>query len=69
MLAGTLMASSQNFNSVFPLQVGGETFAGYNAFWALLANIVVVLAVSAVQRAAQIVARVPRVETAQRRSV
>jgi SSS family solute:Na+ symporter len=69
MLAGTLMAASQNFNSVFPLQVGGGTFDGYNAFWALLANVVVVLATSLVQRAAQIVARVARVETVQRRSV
>jgi SSS family solute:Na+ symporter len=68
MLAGTLMAASQNFSSIFPLQIGGETFAGYNAFFALLANIVVIAAVSVVQRAAQIVAPVPGVETVQRRS-
>jgi hypothetical protein len=68
MLAGTLMAASQNFTSIFPLQIGGETFAGYNAFWALLANIVVEVAVSVVQRAAQIVAPVAGVETVQRRS-
>ena len=38
MLAGTAMAVSQNFVSVYPLQVGGATIPGYAALYALVLN-------------------------------
>jgi len=43
MVVGTTMAVSQNFASVFPLQLGGTTITGYSAFWALIANFVVTI--------------------------
>jgi SSS family solute:Na+ symporter len=43
MVIGTAMAVSQNFASVYPLQIGGLTIAGYAAFWALIANFVVTI--------------------------
>jgi SSS family solute:Na+ symporter len=43
MLIGTAMAVSQNFASVFPLQLGGTTVAGYAALYALIANFVVTI--------------------------
>jgi SSS family solute:Na+ symporter len=41
MVAGTAMAASQGFSSVFPLQLGGFSFAAYAALYALLANLIV----------------------------
>jgi SSS family solute:Na+ symporter len=38
MLAGTAMAVSQNFVSVYPLQVGGATIPGYAALYAVVLN-------------------------------
>lgn len=38
MIVGTAMAVSQNFASVYPLQLGGATISGYAAFWALILN-------------------------------
>ena len=39
MLAGTAMAVSQNFVSVYPLQVDGLTIPGYAAVYSLILNI------------------------------
>jgi SSS family solute:Na+ symporter len=41
MLAGTAMAVSQNFTSVYPLQLGGVSVPGYAALYALILNLVV----------------------------
>jgi SSS family solute:Na+ symporter len=41
MVAGTAMAVSVNFASVFPLSLGGTTIPGYTAFYAFLLNLVV----------------------------
>jgi SSS family solute:Na+ symporter len=41
MLAGTAMAVSQNFTSVYPLQLGGVSIPGYAALYALILNLVV----------------------------
>jgi SSS family solute:Na+ symporter len=43
MLAGTLMAISQNFSSVYPLNIGGTTIAGYSALWSVLLNFAVAI--------------------------
>ena len=50
MLVGTAMAVSQNFASIFPLSVNGLVVPGYAAFWALLANLVMCVAVSVLFR-------------------
>ena len=34
---------SQNFGSVYPLQIGGATIGGYSAFWALIVNFVLAI--------------------------
>src|SRR5207245_11265153 len=41
MLTGTAMAVSQNFVSVYPLQLFGTTVPGYAALYALILNLVV----------------------------
>src|ERR687885_1455698 len=41
MLSGTAMAVSQNFTSVYPLQLGGVSVPGYAALYALILNLVV----------------------------
>src|ERR687886_498411 len=41
MLAGTAMAVSQNFTSVYPLQLGGVSIPGYAALYALILNLAV----------------------------
>jgi SSS family solute:Na+ symporter len=53
MLAGTLMAISQNFASVFPLplSIGGVTVSLYAALAALIVNLVVVIVLTPVLRA------------------
>ncbi|HEV7662554.1 MAG TPA: sodium:solute symporter [Chloroflexota bacterium] len=43
MLTGTAMAVSQNFASVYPLQIGGSSIAGYAALYALILNFVVTI--------------------------
>ena len=48
MLAGTAMAVSQNFTSVYPLQLGGTTVPGYAALYALVVNLVVSVALTPV---------------------
>ncbi len=54
MLASTAMAVSQGFKPVYPLHVGGWVVPGYAAFYALLANLAVTAALSAVFNAANI---------------
>ena len=41
MIAGTLMAVSVNFSSLFPLNLGGGPLVGYTALYAFLLNLVV----------------------------
>src|SRR4029077_9101546 len=53
MTLGTLMARALAFKaSVYPLAVGGWIVPGYTALWALLANLGVAVAASAVLNAA-----------------
>jgi SSS family solute:Na+ symporter len=56
MLAGTAMAASQNFASVYPLQVGGTTIPGYAAFYALILNLAVSVVLTWVFNAASVAA-------------
>jgi SSS family solute:Na+ symporter len=51
MVAGTAMAASQNFASIYPLHLGSTTIAGYAAFYALIVNLVVAVAATVVLRA------------------
>jgi SSS family solute:Na+ symporter len=51
MVAGTAMAASQNFASIYPLHLGSTTIAGYAAFYALLLNLVVAAVATIVLRA------------------
>ena len=46
MVAGTWMAATQHFKAIFPLHLGGATFPGYAAVYALAVNLVVTLALS-----------------------
>ena len=46
MIAGTWMAATQDFKAIFPLHLGGATFPGYAAVYALAVNLVVTLALS-----------------------
>ncbi len=41
MIAGTAMAASQGFSSIYPLSIGGFSFAAYAGLYALLLNLVV----------------------------
>ncbi len=43
MVVGTAMAVSQNFVSVYPLQLGGTSISGYAALWALIVNFVLAI--------------------------
>jgi SSS family solute:Na+ symporter len=52
MIAGTAMAVSQNFASVYPLPIGGTTVPGYAAFYALIVNFVVTVVLTWVFNAA-----------------
>jgi SSS family solute:Na+ symporter len=52
MLAGTAMAVSQNFGSVYPLQFLGSTIPGYAAFYALILNLVITVILTWVFNAA-----------------
>jgi SSS family solute:Na+ symporter len=52
MIAGTAMAVSQNFASVYPLAIGGTTVPGYAAFYALIVNFVVAVVLTWVFNAA-----------------
>jgi SSS family solute:Na+ symporter len=52
MLAGTAMALSQNFTSVYPLQIAGSTIPGYAALYAFILNLVVSVVLTYVFNAA-----------------
>jgi SSS family solute:Na+ symporter len=52
MLAGTAMAVSQNFVSVYPLQFLGSTIPGYAAFYAFILNLAVAVILTWVFNAA-----------------
>lgn len=53
MVVGTWMAVAEKFqSSVFPLHLGGAVIPGYAALWALIANFVVAIVLTAVLRAA-----------------
>lgn len=47
MLAGTLMAISQDFKAIYPLELFGHTFAAYSAVYALLLNLAVTFVLNA----------------------
>ncbi len=51
MVLGTAMAIAANFSSIYPLHLGGSTIAGYAAFYALIANLVVAVVATVVLRA------------------
>ncbi len=46
MASGTWMAETQHFKAIFPLHLGGATFPGYAALYALILNLVVSVALS-----------------------
>ncbi|HET6545348.1 MAG TPA: sodium:solute symporter [Rhodanobacteraceae bacterium] len=48
MASGTWMAASQHFSAIFPLHLGNATLPGYAALYALVLNLVVTLALSAI---------------------
>lgn len=50
MACGTWMAEAQHFKAIFPLQLGGATFPGYAAVYALLVNFAVAILVSLLAR-------------------
>ena len=52
MLTGTAMAVSQNFTSVYPLQIAGGTIPGYAALYAFILNLVVCVVLTYVFNAA-----------------
>ncbi|MCL6563083.1 MAG: sodium:solute symporter, partial [Firmicutes bacterium] len=53
MVVGTWMAVAEKFqSSVFPLHLGGAVIPGYAALWALIANFVVAIVLTAILRAA-----------------
>ena len=54
MISGTAMAVSQNFASVYPLQIGGTTIPGYAAFYAVILNFVVTVVLTWVFNAASV---------------
>ncbi len=51
MSLGTAMVRAMQFKSIFPLHLGGLTVPGYAALWALIANLAVAVAASAVLNA------------------
>lgn len=46
MVAGSWMAASQGFSSIYPLAIGGTTIPGYAALYALVLNLVVTVVLS-----------------------
>jgi SSS family solute:Na+ symporter len=49
MISGTIMAASQHFTAIFPLQLwGGRVIPGYTAFYAFIANILVTVILTVV---------------------
>jgi SSS family solute:Na+ symporter len=56
MIAGTAMAVSVGFGSVFPLSIGGLTVPGYSAFYAFLLNMLVSVVLTWVFNAASVAA-------------
>jgi solute:Na+ symporter, SSS family len=56
MISGTAMAISQNFTSVYPLQIGGTTFPGYAALYAFILNLVLAWVLTWVFNAASVAA-------------
>jgi SSS family solute:Na+ symporter len=48
------MAASQHFTSIFPLRIGSFTYAGYSAFFAFLANILVAVVLTLVLNAVRV---------------
>jgi SSS family solute:Na+ symporter len=51
MIAGTAMAASQHFTAIFPLHLAGRIVPGYSAFYAFLANLIVVIVLSVILNA------------------
>lgn len=47
MVTGTLMAVSQNFNSIYPLHIGGQAISAYAAIYAIIINLVVTVVITA----------------------
>jgi SSS family solute:Na+ symporter len=56
MISGTAMAISQNFTSIYPLQIGGTTIPGYAAFYSFVLNLVVCVVLTWVFNAASVAA-------------
>jgi solute:Na+ symporter, SSS family len=54
MLAGTAMAVSQNFVSVYPLRIGDMTIPGYAALWSVIPNFAVAIVGTLVLNAASV---------------
>jgi SSS family solute:Na+ symporter len=54
MIAGTAMAVSQNFASVYPLGLGGTTIPGYAALWSVILNFIVAIIGTVVLNAASV---------------
>ncbi|MGH2868135.1 MAG: monocarboxylate uptake permease MctP [Solirubrobacteraceae bacterium] len=50
MASGTVMAASQSFKSAFPLSIGSVKLTMYSAFFAILANLIVTVALTPVMR-------------------
>ena len=51
MVSGTAMAASQHFTAIYPLKLGGLDLRGYSALYAFIANVVVVVVLSALLNA------------------
>ncbi|HEY9514179.1 MAG TPA: sodium:solute symporter [Gemmatimonadaceae bacterium] len=51
MVGGTAMAASQHFTAIYPLHIAGQELLGYTALYAFIANLVVVVVLSAVLNA------------------
>ncbi|HEX5438929.1 MAG TPA: sodium:solute symporter [Gemmatimonadaceae bacterium] len=48
MVSGTAMAAAQHFTAIYPLHLAGHTFAGYTAFYAFIANMIVAVVLTVV---------------------
>jgi SSS family solute:Na+ symporter len=53
MISGTVMAVAVNYTATYPLAVGGWTFPGYIAFYTLIFNLVVTIALTLILNAAR----------------
>ncbi|MGA9343202.1 MAG: sodium:solute symporter [Rhodanobacteraceae bacterium] len=51
MASGTAMAATQHFKAIFPLHLGGATFPGYAALYALILNLLTTVLLSALAHA------------------